>query len=230
MLGFLSRVFSPMVQRQTAHLIERQLRFLLPSILITLSKSEFEVPQQGVYHTEFAAAPVVNEFGMLFGMALYQGPKPLIQSSTPPEPVTTFVSKKKTLGKKMKSLKFWKRVSGYPEVSERSWNFLRSASSFSRYPPLNGTSLQLFLSPTLLEKLNPILLSSVAATVQALDLAANQTISVPLLGQVQINATKFNIHDFVWSDGSGLSFVEKSIQIDAKISAVARISYESNTG
>jgi hypothetical protein len=167
---------------------------------------------------------------MLFGMALYQGPKPTIHSSTPPEPVASPVSKKKKIQKKLKSLKFWKRVTGYPEASEQSLNFLRTASSFSRSPPSNGTSLQLFLTPTLLDKLNPILLSSVSLTVQTLNLATNQTIPVPLLGNVQINATTFNIHDFVWSEGSGLSFVEKSIQIDAKISAVARISYESNMG
>ena len=214
-----------MIRKQVASLITWQLKLLMPSVMESVSQTEFEIPYSGIYHTEFTEAPWITPWGALFDMALYRGG---IGSTAhlPVPPSTSFVQQNQASTRhKPRHNRIKKRGDGDVGPNEQ----LRFGSSFSRTMPSPRTALQPLLTPALISELNPILLTSTSVGLSLLNIETSQKMDVPLLGPLEMNITTLNFRDISWAEKSGLYFGNGFLNIDATMSSHIFINYTSNS-
>jgi hypothetical protein len=97
--------------------------------------------------------------------------------------------------------------------------------------PARGTTLQPYITPAFLTQLNPILLAAVTTGLASLDLSTFQTVRNPVQrgAALDINMTRLRIYDVEWGPGSGLTFGEGVVKLNASLSSKVDVSYFTNS-
>jgi hypothetical protein len=203
-INTLTTLFNRIIKDQTSLALKNTVQSMMPSILGSISQTQFEMPYHGIYHTEFARAPWITQYGMIMDLFLRNGP------------ITTHGHSLVITSQK-------------PMEQAHSEATVRSKSSLWHIRPTKNTAVQPFISASFIKELNPILLNTVSLSLAELNMAFNTEFSIPMAGVAKLNVSSLKLVQMNWEDDSGITLKKDMLEIHTKLFAKVHCLYTSTS-